>query len=259
MKDRKFKGYLQGALQQGATVKIEKKRETMAGCKRIMREQAESLAEKRTGFWQFLSDVFRFEGLSIFGMQAGVLFLICICFGTVDNVIDNALYYIPAFTPLFALAVIPPLLRSQFYKMGEMEAVTRASNVEILLAKLILAGGANLIGITVLLCLIMYLRQSDGGLWQMILYGLVPYLVCMTTILRLIRLRKKEKLSICAMAATGFCVVWMMAANRMPQIYETSATGVWILLLLVFAGFFGREIGLMMERKKEGKMYGIID
>lgn len=258
MRDREFKAYLQGSLQQGAAVRIEKKRETLARCKRIMQEQAEGLAEKRTGFWQFLSDVFRFEGLSIFGLQAGVLFLICICLGTVDNVIENAPYYIPVFTPLFALAIIPSLMRSQFYKMGEMEAVTRASNVEILLAKLILAGAANLIGITVVLGLILYARQSSGGLGQMILYGLVPYLVCITTILRLIRLRRSEKLSICAAATIGCCAGWMILANRMPQIYETSATGVWILLLFVFAGFFGREIRFMMERKREGKGYGII-
>ena len=61
------------------------------------------------------------------------------------------MHYVPAFTPLFALAVMPTLLRSQFYKMGEMEAVTRASGAEIILAKLILAGAVNLIGITVVL------------------------------------------------------------------------------------------------------------
>lgn len=259
MRDRELKTYLQGSLQRGLEVRIEKKRDTLDGCKVIMREQAGSLAEKRTGFWQFLSDVFRFEGLSIFSLQAGVLLLICTMLGTIENIIDNASYYIPAFTPLFALAVIPPLMRSQFYKMGEMEAVTRASNVEILLAKLILAGAANLIGITVVLGLILYARQSGGGLGQMILYGLVPYLVCISTILRLIRLQRREKLSVCAIATIGFCAGWMILANRMPQIYETSATGVWILLLFVFAGFFGREIRFMMETKREGKGYGIIN
>lgn len=258
MRDRELKTYLQGSLRQGAAVRIEKKRETVARCRAILREKTVCPAEKRTGFWQFLSDVFRFEGLSIFGLQAGVLLLICTMLGTIKNIIENAPYYIPVFTLLFALAIIPSLMRSQFYKMGEMEAVTRASNVEILLAKLILSGAANLIGITVVLCLILYARQSVGGLGQMILYGLVPYLVCISTILRLIRLRRNEKLSICAVVTIGCCAGWMILANQMPQIYETSATGVWILLLFVFAGFFGREIRFMMERKREGKGYGII-
>lgn len=258
MNGRELKGYLRDSLGCGEAIRIDKKAETVVRCREVMRRYGVGGEEERTGFWQFLSDVFRFEGLSIFGLQAGILFPICIWLGTIEHIIDNVSYYIPAFTPLFALAVIPPLLRSQFYRMGEMEAVTRASGAEILLAKLILAGAANLIGITAVLCLAMYARQSGGGLGRMILYGLVPYLVCMTTILRLIRLRKKERLPVCAVATTVFCVVWLLSASRMPQMYETSATGVWILLFLTFAGFFGREIRLMIERKREGNGYGII-
>ena len=258
MNGRELKVYLRDSLGCGEATRTDKKAGTVARCKEVVRRYGDGWEEERTGFWQFLSDVFRFEGLSIFGLQAGILFLICIWLGTIDHIIDNVSYYIPAVTPLFALAVIPPLLRSQFYRMGEMEAVTRASGAEILLAKLILAGAANLIGITAVLCLAMYARQSGGGLGQMILYGLVPYLVCMTTILRLIRLRKKERLPVCAVATTGFCVVWLISASGMPQMYETSATGVWILLFITFCGFFGREIRFMIERKREGKGYGII-
>ena len=178
----------------------------------------------------------------------------CIRLGTIDHVS----YYIPAFTPLFALAVIPPLLRSQFYKMSEMEAVTRASGAETILAKLVLAGAANLVGITVVLGLVMYRRQSGEGIGRIILYGLVPYLVCMTTILRLIRLRRRERIPVCAVVTIAYCVVWGISANRMPLVYETSATGLWIVLFLVFGGFFGREIGVIAGRKREGKLYGII-
>lgn len=255
MKDRELKAYLQGSLQQGVTVRLEKKEETMARCRQIMRKQAENPAEKRTGFWQFLSDVFRFEGLSIFGLQAGVLLFVCVWLGTIDEVS----FYIPAFTPLFALAVMPVLLRSQFYNMGEMEAVTRASGAEIILAKLLLAGAANLVCITVVLGLAIYLRQSSKEIGQMALYGLVPYLVCMTAFLRLIRLRRKEQLSVCVLVTAAFCVGWGVSARALPQFYETSATGLWIMLFVVFAGFFGREIGFILERKREGKLYGIID
>ena len=254
MSDRELKGYLRDSLGQGAEIKPGKKAETVMRCAEVMRRYGDCGEEERTGFWQFLSDVFRFEGLSIFGLQAGVLFLLCIRLGTIDNVSC----YIPAFTPLFALAVIPPLLRSQFYKMGEMEAVTRASGAEIILAKLILAGAVNLIGITVVLGLAMYRQQSGEGTGQIILYGLVPYLVCMTTILRLIRLRRKERLPVCAVATTGYCLVWGISATKMPQVYETSAVGVWMILFIAFAGFFGREIRLIIEKKREGKLYGII-
>lgn len=255
MKDRRIEEYLQSSLRQGKEGSPDKIEETAAGCIAIMRRQEEYGKEVRTGFWQFLSDVLRFERLAIFGLQAGVLFVICLQVGFMDNVS----HYIPVFTPLFALAVMPVLFRSQFYKMGEMEAVTRASGVEIILAKLTLAGAANLICITVLLCLVMRLQDSRENMGQMILYGLVPYLVCMSAILRLIRLRRKEGISVCAAVTAGSCVGWGLSAKALPWLYETSAAGIWIVLFVVFAAFFGKELCLIWEMKREGKPYGIID
>ena len=78
MSDRELKGYLRDSLGQGAEIKPGKKAETVMRCAKVMRRYGDCGEEERTGFWQFLSDVFRFEGLSIFGLQTGVLFLICI-------------------------------------------------------------------------------------------------------------------------------------------------------------------------------------
>ena len=254
MKNRKFKTYLQGSMRQEEEGRPGKIEETIAGCKEIMHRQRADEEEKRTGFWQFLSDVFRFEGLSIFGLQAGVLLLVCLQLG----IIDDVSYYIPAFTTLFALAVMPVLLRSQFYNMGEMEAVTRASGAEIVLAKLILAGAANLVCITILFCLIMHVHNFSESMGQIVLYALVPYLGCMTAILRLIRLQRKERITVCVVALISFWVCWEVTAFARPQVYETSATGLWIALFFIFTGFFGKEIAFIWKMRKEGKQYGII-
>ena len=40
----------------------------------------------------------------------------------------------------------------------------------------------------------------------MVLYCLVPYLVCMVALLRLIRLQKKQSLQICAIVMLGSCI-----------------------------------------------------
>lgn len=255
MKDKRIEEYLKSSLHQGEKGRPQKIEETAAGCIEIMRRQGGYGEEERTGFWQFLSDVLRFEGMAIFGLQAGVLFVICLQAGFMDNVS----HYIPVFTPLFVLAIMPVLFRSQLYKMGELEAVTRASGVEITLAKLILAGGANLICITVLLCLAIRLQDSRENMGQMILYGLVPYLVCMSAILRLIRQQRKERISVCAVAMAGSCLGWGVSAKTLPWLYETSAAGLWVVLFVIFAGFFGKELCLIWEMKREGKFYGIID
>ena len=104
------------------------------------------------------------------------------------------------------LAVMPAIFKSQYYGMSEIEAVTRASGAQITLAKLVLAGAANLVCITILLCMEVYLQNSYKEIGQMVLYCLVPYLVCMVALLRLIRLQKKQSLQICAIPAfVGVC------------------------------------------------------
>ena len=154
MRDRKLEEYLQNSLEQKIQpIRLE---ETIQLCTEIVKKRRK-FQEERTGFWSFLSDVFRFEGLTIFGLQAVTLFIVCMLIGTIADIPA----YIPVFMPLFVLAVMLVLFRSQFCGMGEVEAVTRASGAQLLLAKLILAGAANLICMTLLLYFEIYLLKKD--------------------------------------------------------------------------------------------------
>ena len=239
MKDKNLKGYLQQSL--GEEVQPKRLEETIKLCTEIVREQEVTRAEPRTGFFHYLSDVFRFEGIPIFGLQAVTLFIVCLTIASIADVPKN--------TAIF---------KSQYYGMSEIEAVTRASGAQITLAKLVLAGAANLVCITILLCMEVYLQNSYKEIGQMVLYCLVPYLVCMVALLRLIRLQKKQSLQICAIVMLGSCICWGMSARILPWLYETSAVGVWIVTFLIFAMFFINEIHYIAKMRKEGKMYGIV-
>lgn len=142
--------------------------------------------------------------------------------------------------------------------MSEIEAVTRASGAQIILAKLILAGAANLVCMTIFISFEAYLQNSCEKIGQMILYCLVPYLVCMIFMLRLIRLRRRESIQICMVFVFGSCMFWGVLARTMPWLYETSAFGIWIAAFLFFAAFLVKEIYFIISMRKEGKMYGII-
>ncbi len=262
MSDRELKKYLQQSLQQGAElgkngndIRLE---ETIQLCTEMMREQKlaqKSQEEPRTSFVQYLSDIFRFEGIPIFGLQALVLCITCLKIYTLADIPQ----YIPVFMPLFVLAVMPAMFRCQYYGMSEIEAVTRASGSQIVLAKLVLAGAANLVCMTVLISLEVHLQNSYREIGQMILYCLVPYLVCMVSMLRLIRLRRKENIQICTTLVLVSCVCWGVLAKTMPWLYEASALGIWIVAFLFFAAFFVKEIYFIVEMRKEGKIYGIIN
>lgn len=253
MTDRELKGFLQQSLQQ--KVRSERMEECIKLCTDIMRGKKFAAYETRTGFFRYLSDVLRFEGIPIFGLHALTLFFVCLIISSMTNVPK----YIPAFMPLFALAVIPAVFKSQYYKMSEIEAVTRASGAQVMLAKLILVGAANLVCITVILGLEISMQGSCDTLGQMVLYCLVPYLVCMASMLRLIRLRRGESIPIYTISVFFSCFFWGMSARMLPWLYESSAIGLWMIVFLVFAVFFAKEVHFIVEMRKVGKMYGIVD
>ena len=227
--------------------------ETIEICTEIMRRQAAVQEEKRTGFWRYLSDILHFEGIWVFGLQA-VAFYCIFCF-----VISTAsAQHMLLFMPLFVLPTLPGLFRGQYYKMSEMEAATRASGAQIVLAKLVLAGAANLIVMTAVLCMELYFHHSGEQILQMILYLLVPYLVCMTIVLWYIRSCKREGAATCTVFILGFYTCLLISVRLFPQLYETSAFGIWIAAFMLFGTLYTKEIYLLIKAGKEGKMYGII-
>lgn len=228
--------------------------ETVRICRNIVLTQKDAPDEERTGFWGYLSDVFRFDGFPILGLQAAVLLLVCLNISFIAK--DSAL--MPIFMPLFALAILPVLFRGRQYNMAELEASTRASGAQIVLAKLVLAGGANLVCLTLLLWLELYLNASPVHTGQLILYAVVPYLICMAALLRSIRLQKYKNMSSCIFEIFGFCLGWAIVPRVLPGLYEASAMGIWIAAFLAFGTFFLREIVYIADMRKRGKIYGII-
>lgn len=252
MEARNFKKYLCHSLCQ--EVQPTRMDETIKCCKEIMRDQKTSNEEQRTSFLQYLSDVFRFEGMPILVLQAATLFIVCLAIASVADIPQN----IPVFMPLFVLAAMPVLFRSQFYGMSEIEAATRASGAQIMLAKLVLAGSANLVCITIILCLEVSMQSDCSELGQMVLYCLVPYLVCMTGLLKSVRLHHKDGIQTGVVVMLGSCVLWAISSKFIPWMYATSAIGFWMIAFVVFGMFFIKEILFIIEMRKEGKMYGII-
>lgn len=251
MKNKKLIQNLQQSLSK--EVQPERLEETVKYCVEILKEQ-KNAEEDRTSFLKYLSDVFRFEGVTLFGLQAMVLLFVCVIISSFEDVPQ----YIPAFMPLFVAATMPAIFKSQFYGMNEIEAVTRASGAQIMLAKLILAAAANLVCITVVLFLEVYLQNSCSEIEQMVLYCLVPYLVCMTAMLRIVRSCRKNSMRMCAVELFSACVCWGMSSKVLPWLYGTSATGLWVIAFYVFTTFFIKEFYFIIKMRKEGKMYGII-
>lgn len=251
MKDRRLEKKLRNTLD----IAVEQKRmeETIALCKNMTRNNSTTQQERRTNFTAFLSDVIRFEGGGTILIQAIVLLFVCAGVVTVTDIQKS----VPVFVPLFILTSLPLIYRSQIYGMLEIEAVTRASNVQIILAKIILVSAINIICLTIVLYLEVLMLGNCARLIHLILYALVPLLVGMVEMLRSVR--KGKKLGGIIVYILTMCVMWRCIAFFIPKLYETSAISIWIVAFLAFSIFFINELRYLIQAGKEGRMYGVIN
>ena len=212
------------------------------------------IPQPRLGFWPFLSGVFRFawRPMAFFRAPALLLAGLLVCGAPGEP------KYLPVYMPLFILAAVPTLFQGQYFGASELEAATRSSGAQIVLAKLLLSGAADLVSMTVLLCLELCLGGGAPDLGRMILYCLVPYLVSMTAVLYLIRSGRKDAMALAVTASLGSCLFWRVCAHGAPGLYQLSAVGAWIAAFGVFSAFFAREIWFILKAEKEGKMYGAV-
>lgn len=245
--------YLYNALHAAVDPREEKVQETVRACITQMRSRP-SCYEPRTGFWEYLSDIFRFEGMSILGLQLAALLIVSLGICVKAEIPAD----FPAFIPLFGLAVMPVLYRSRSHGMCELEAATRASGAQIVLAKLILAGASNLLCMTAVLCLEISVAGDYGQIVQLVLYTVVPFLVCMVELLRCIRTCRRRIVPAYVFWSLVSCAGWGISARAFPWLYETSATGIWAAGFVVFLAFYIKEISYIIRMQKEGKMYGTI-
>ena len=245
---------LQSILQNGPEPKRIK--ETQQICTTILNQQRQLnlIPEERTKFWKFLSDVMPYIGWRLWLAQGIVSLFIC---AGVFSIPDTP-NVISMFIPLFILACLPSFYQSSTFGMEEIEAVTRASGAQIILAKLILAGAAQIVCLTIICWLAIVVVEYPVTLIQLIMYVIVPFLGCL--ILTLWNMRKRERYAIqCSVVSClGVSVFAGTLAHWFPAIYDISAIGIWFITFILFMGFFIKELSLLIKTWKEGKMYGII-
>lgn len=230
--------------------------ETQQMCMDLIEEQIKFnlIPEERTNFWQFLSDVMWYTGRRLWIAQGIVLLLVCACVFSVPNTPK----IIPMFMPLFILACLPSFCQSTTFGMNEIEASTRASGAQIIIAKLVLAGAAEIVIATIICGLTLFTAEYPITLIQIILYVIVPFLGCMVITLWSMRTQERYAIQFAIVACLGTSAFAGALAHWTPALYDLSALGIWTVTFVVFAGFFIRELSLLIKTWKEGRIYGII-
>lgn len=230
--------------------------ETQKMCSAVVEEQMRLnlIPEERTTFWQFLSDVMRHTGWRLWVLQGIVLLLVCAGIFSIPDTPN----IIPVFMPLFILACLPSFYESSAFGMREIEAVTRASNAQTILAKLVLAGASEIICLTIICWIAILTAVYPTTLIQLILYVVVPFLGCLILTLWSMRTRERYAMQFSVVSCLGISALAGALAHWLPVLYDISTLGIWFVFFLVFLGFFTKELFFLIKTWKEGKLYGII-
>ena len=142
--------------------------ETKQKCAALLQENP---VRHRTGFWTFLSQVWRFTGAPMWAAQGAASLLFFLAAAGQKDLVS----WLPLLGPLLVGACLPVLFGGQRFDMDELEASTCVSRAELALAKLILAAAADLVFLTAALAL--GKSQTGKALLPLFFYLLVPFLV----------------------------------------------------------------------------------
>ena len=232
--------------------KLQMMEETISECQKLTRAGIPDGC-RRTGFFEFLSEVFRMNGIQIFGGQIATLILVCMLSG----VVDDFTRMIPVFIPFFIMTALPMLYQAELSRMKEIELATRNSYAQLLLARLIIIGASDIICFTILLVIEIVALKGSPGIVNLILYVFVPYILCVTVMLRLMRSGKRNFYASVRLSIL-ISFLWGIIALFKPGLYQASAVSIWMISFIAFGIFFVLEIEHLIANVKEGKIYGFV-
>lgn len=130
---------------------------------------------------------------------------------------------------LISFTVIPSIYRSFYYKMTEIEAVTRNSSIKLVLSQLLMIGVGDgvMIGIVTMLTVV----KTNFSTGRTLFYMLVPLLIIWFSVIVLLRYIGIKKFPYYGFMLYCFLFVLMMLFNRCyTKWYEQTFSAQWIVI-----------------------------
>lgn len=162
----------------------------------------------------------------------------------------DILWNISAFMPILALSLLSESGRSKRYGMEELEGASRFSAKMVLLARLAILGGGNLL-LSCLLVPFVY-KNSSFSMVHVAVFLLCPYLLTSffgVHVLR--RVPGKDADYICVMAAFFVSIGNSLLRQSGFCIYEDRFFGWWVLAGIFFFGGTVYQYARLLNRREE--------
>lgn len=169
-------------------------------------------------------------------IRAGVWVVSFLLFGLVTFAAQavelDVIWILSAVMPFAALLLIMEFAKSSAYGMSELEMSSRFSLRTILLARMVMLGAVQLLGLLLTIPMAGMTLINNG------VYLLVPYLL--TALLGLVtvrRMRGKEGLFVCGSISAFICIFCPLSKQFVPVLYRPENRMLWVLaIVLLFVG-----------------------
>ncbi|NLB43347.1 MAG: hypothetical protein GX815_14060 [Clostridiales bacterium] len=141
-------------------------------------------------------------------------------------------------SPILAFFAVPELIKSMIYDMAELEHTCKYSMPKILVARLLIIGGVNIVALTIMIAFLSI--QYQMPFIQLILYGLVPINIVNginLLVLTFLNIRSTIKLT-----GISFCLVALMMMFTELRIFVAITETMWIIISIVSTIFLLAEL-----------------
>lgn len=132
-------------------------------------------------------------------------------------------------SPILAFVAVPELIKSMIYGMSELEHACKYSISKILVARLFIIGGFNIVALTIMITFLSV--QYQMPFIQLILYGLVPLNIING--LNLLFLNILNIRSSVTLVSISLCLVVLMKMFAELSIFIAITESMWIVILIV--------------------------
>ncbi|MEG2770292.1 MAG: hypothetical protein RR902_05690, partial [Oscillospiraceae bacterium] len=152
-------------------------------------------------------------------------------------------------SPIIVMLGFGEVLKSDVYKMAEIESVTRFSTKSILAARLIVMTAIDIVCLTVVI--IVTATITENSIFSFILYLLVPFLLTLSACLTVMnRHIFKNERAACLITGVAVSAVFYML-SFVNTIYTVGAQIGWIIIFIITCSYIAREIFFTTRSIKE--------
>ncbi|MBO4377043.1 MAG: hypothetical protein J5811_07110 [Lachnospiraceae bacterium] len=172
--------------------------------------------------------------------------IILACIVVSPFVLDYAtLWFISALMPILAMSLVTESARSERYNMAEIEAATRFSLRSVIMARMVILGGINLIAI--LIATPIGIKNCGFETLTSGLYVVTPFFLTSSIGLSIVR-KIKGQAGFYAVMAEAFVISMVMLLDKSAALgtFTTGATKLWsIVTVVAIAATIKQGIGMI--------------